>query len=126
MTIPQCQAELDKINSIDADTSRLDTSAIFRYVNLTEYRAIMENLTFFLKKCPHSLDPVKNETYLKYLKSYLIGIRYLDTNFINFINLRINEIQRDLIRDDMNSLYTNVKSFLLNEFIPKWISIWNK
>ena len=96
---------------------------VVRYVNLGEYKTLLDNLEYFLKICPRSMDFKKCKTYWVYLKSYLGGIRYAK----KLENLLVAEAKKveSLNLETADSFVEEMKRFLSKEFLPVWVSCWD-
>lgn len=124
MTVQQAIKERKEISqSPEADSSRRYFHDILRYVNITEYLAVVENIRFFLSVCPHSLDTSKNLEFWKYLHGYLSGLRYVDDVLKQKMREETNIVQ-NLKISDVNSFYQEMNRFCQQIFLPMWLSHW--
>ena len=124
LTVQQAIEERNKIlQNPESDSSRRYFYDILRYVNITEYLSVVENIRFFLSVCPRSLDMAKNLEYWKYLRGYLSGLRYVD----DALKQKMNEessIFRNFKAETVNSFYNEINNFIQKTFLPMWLSHW--
>lgn len=115
----------DILNQPEKDSSRMYFRNIFRYVNITEYQSLVDNVKFFLEICPKSMDGSKNVEYWRYLKSYLKGVRYFD----NDLNQKVEAEEKIVLgfsTSNTKNFYEEIRRFLEKVFIPTWLSKWEK
>lgn len=115
----------DILKQPDLDSSRMYFRNIFRYVNITEYQSLLDNIKFFLQICPKSMDGSKNIEYWRYLKGYLKGLRYVD----NDLKQKLEDEEKIVLGFNSTSttiFYNEIRRFLETVFIPTWLSKWEK
>lgn len=105
------------------DSSRMYFHDILRYVNITEYQCLLDNVKFFLGICPRSMDRNKRMEYWKYLKGYLKGLRYVNQEMILILNSE-QTILENLPANTIDNFYLEINRFCRNDFLPMWLSAW--
>lgn len=105
------------------DSSRMYFHDILRYVNITEYQSLLDNIKFFLGICPRSMDREKRLEFWKYLKGYLKGLRYVNQEMIQMLNSEQIVIEAMPV-NSIDNFYEEINRFCQKDFLPLWLSVW--